>query len=142
MREIICKNGSFLINETTKELPINRYKDFQKYLVQESGIGSDINGIDNHFKNLDLFLQSNKIQEALVERYNLHINFYLIFERMDIKSLAFASLVDSINGQEVTDFSERNLLKISDQLGAMKFKRGQLENILQELKKKLIANLR
>lgn len=131
-----------MINETTKELPINRYKDFQKYLVQESGIGSDMNGIDNHFRNFDLFLQSGKIQEALIERYNLHINFYLIFERMDINSLAFASLIDSIDGVEVSDFSERNLQKISDRLGEMRFKRGQLEEILQELKKKLIASLR
>lgn len=140
MREINKLKGKFKINESIREIPINRYKDFQKYLVQDAGIGSTMDDVDRHFKNFDSFLQSGKLDEAIKERYNLHYNLYLMLNRIDIKSLAFGCLVHSIDGEEIADYSENSLNDITERIGSIGLNRGELEDILSDLKKKLIAS--
>lgn len=140
MREIKAPKGKFRIFEAIREFPIDRFKDFQKYLVQDSGIGSTMSDVDSHYRNFDMFLSAGKLSECIQERHNLHYNLYFMLNRIDVKSVCFACLICSINDKEMNDFSETNLHAVSDEIGRMGFSRGELEDILSEVKKKLIAN--
>lgn len=141
MRTIPTPQGSFRISESIKELPIHRFSEFQKYLLQDSGIGSDIESIYRHSEKLDIFLASNKVQEAINERANQHFNFFYMLNRISITHLTFAVFVDSIDDKPVTDYSESNLLLVCEQLGKVNgLQRQELESILEDVKKKLIPN--
>lgn len=128
----------FSIHESQKQLPINRYTDFQKYVLQDVGIGSEMSDVDGHFKKLDTFLSFDQIEEARVERYNLHMNLYLMINKINIGHLSFASLVHSINDKQIKDFSEENLKRICIQLGEMGLTQQMLEDIMKGIKKNLI----
>lgn len=140
MRTILTPQGSFKVLESIKELPINRFSEFQKYLLQDSGIGSTIEQVYQHSERLDVFLAANKVQEAINERANQHFNFFYMLNKISITHLTFAVFVDSIDDKPVSDYSEINLLQVCERLGRAGLQRGQLEEILEDIKKKLIPN--
>lgn len=139
-------NKSITLRVTAKELPIDRYADFQKYLVQAAGIGSTMGHVEEHFGRLHRFIAAQQSQEAAREAYNLHLNLHLMLNKIDIDSLAFCALVDSIETQEgekktvekITDYSEDGLVRLSGRLGAMGLTRLQVEEIIADVKKKSI----
>jgi hypothetical protein len=133
-------HGSASFAESIKELPIDRYSEFQKYLLQDSGMGSDIESVARHFEKIDIFLAANKVQEAINERTNQHFNFFFMLNQINITHLSFAVLVSSITDQPITDYSETALLTVSKQLGKQGFTHEQLVEILEDVKKKLIPS--
>jgi hypothetical protein len=138
MREVATDKGVFKVWETDKELPIDRFQDYQKYLVQAVGIGSNMNDVNNHFSTLDVLLSNNRLADAQRERYNLHYNLFLALEGIQIDHLAFACFVHSVNGEEITDHSEEGLKEICKKLAVIQLGRGQLLEVLTEVKKKSI----
>jgi len=141
MRTIQTSQGSFKISDSIKELPIHRFSEFQKYLLQDSGIGSTIEEVYKHSEKLDIFLAANKVQEAINERANQHFNFFYMLNQISITHLTFAVFVDAIDDQPVTDHSESNLRQVCDRLGRVNgLQRQELETILEDIKKKLIPN--
>lgn len=140
MRTITTSQGTFRISESIKELPIHRFSEFQKYLLQDSGMGSTIEDIYRHREKIDIFLAANKVQEAINESVNQHFNFFFMLNKIQITHLTFAVFVDSIDDKPVTDHTEANLLLVCDQLGRIGLQRGELETILEDIKKKLIPN--
>ena len=96
MRQI--KKGVFrktVINlyDSIKELPILRYHEFTKLVLEDLHIGSDMTSVGKHFSNFHTLLAREKSAEALQEAENLHNNFYYIIERISIKSFCFLALV-------------------------------------------------
>jgi hypothetical protein len=140
MRTITTPKGSLQILESIKELPIDRYSEFQKYLLQDAGIGSDIEAVYKHFEKIDIFLASDKIQDAINERTNQHFNFFFMLNKINITHLSFAVLVYAIDNQPITDYSETNLLLVCKRLGELGITHEQLTSVLEEVKKKLIPN--
>jgi len=135
------KNGQIKIQESIKELPTWRFREFQKYLVQNSGIGSDITDIARHYENLDLFIASNRLEDAATERTNMHFNFFFMLNGINIQHLAFGVLIEEFGGAKITDHSETNLIVISDRIGKESdLTQKELEEVLTEVKKKLIPN--
>lgn len=133
-------HGSASFAESIKELPIDRYSEFQKYLLQDSGMGSDIESIQRHHEKIDLFLAAGKTQEAINERLNQHFNFFFMLNRINITHLSFAVLVSAVADQSIVDYSETALLEVSSKLGKQGFTHEQLTSILEDVKKKLIPN--
>lgn len=138
MKTIKLSGGTIKIYEDIKEMPIQRYKDFQKYLLQDSGIGSTMADVDRHFRMLDRFLSAGKLNEAKQERDNLHMNFFMVLEKINILDISFVCLIHSINNEILYDTTEENLRRISERLGKMGMTKGQLEDITNEVKKKSI----
>lgn len=128
------------IHESIKELTADRYKDFQKYLIQSAGYGSTMEDVDRHFRNLDVFLNTGKIEEAIQERENMRMNMFLMLNKINIDHAAFACLIDSVNGIKVTDYSENNLLSIVQMLGEHGLLQTQVEEIISDVKKKSIGS--
>jgi hypothetical protein len=140
MRLLKLKSGTCELWETTKELPARRYNDFQKYLIQDIGIGSEVVDIERHHQNLFRLLGGSQIQEAQTESYNLFQNIVLAIQGINIKHISFACFVHSINGKAVTDYSESNLKNVINKLSDIGLTQGHVEDILEDLKKKLIPN--
>jgi hypothetical protein len=141
MRKVDLPKGRFVsICESSKELPINRFNEFNKYLIQDAGIGSTTGDVEGHFNNLHRLLAGNKVEEAQREAYNLHYNFHLAINKISIRSLSFLILVDNIDGKSLTDYSEEGLLKTADELGRAGLTQAQVEEILSDVKKNSIRS--
>lgn len=141
MQTVKTNQGEIEVWENPKELPIDRFSDMQKYSIQDIGIGSTLADVDRHHFTLDALLSQNRNDEARVERYNMHYNFYLILNKVDITSLTFCCFIRSINGEKIADYSETYLVKnVIPLLAKIELGRGQMEEILETVKKKLLPN--
>lgn len=128
------------IYDSIKELPIDRYTEFQKLLLQDDGIGSDMNAIASHFSKFHQFLLAEKYEEANQEAKNLHNSFFYIVNGINVKSFCFASLIHSINGKELVDLSQENIEKTLKQLSNLGLTQGHVTDITEEVKKNFIPN--
>lgn len=138
------------IRENPKELPLNRWTDFQKYLIQVAGIGSDWSAVEAHFQNYFRLIGSGFHEDAAREAFNLYNNFHLMINKFDITSIAFGCLVDSIMHYEdpkrpetavmekIIDFSEEGLKALGDRLGSYGLTREMVGDIISNVKKKSI----
>lgn len=118
-------------------MPIKLYNITQRYLLQDMGIGSDMQAIDDHFKSLDAFLAADKLDDAKKERENMRFAFYTMLEQVNYKSLAFGCHIFSLNGVEITDRSEE---AITELVGGLDISVEHADEILQEVKKNFNMN--
>ena len=140
MKTIKLGDNIIEIFDDIKELPITRYKDLQKYLVEDSGIGSNMAAVNKHFEMLDRFLKAGKLSEAQQERDNLQMNLFMMLEGISITSVSFCCLVHSINEKVITNVNEDGLKEMGDLLSAHGMTIGELSDLLDDVKKKLILN--
>jgi hypothetical protein len=118
-------------------MPISVFVNLQKYIIQDSGIGSNMDDVNNHFAILYRYMGAGMLQEASNECYNLYQNIFLMLNSISIEHLSFCCFVHSIDDEEIKDFSESNLRLVSAQLGAGGVTQGDVDDILTDLKKKL-----
>lgn len=136
MRTIEFDNNSIVIYQSAEELPIMRYARFQRYCILDSGVGSTMDDIGKHFGKLFEFLSHNMNEEAVMEAKNLYYNYFIILEDLSLNGMAFASLIYSINGKVITDYSEDNLRAVINELDEIGLKAGVVLKIKEEVKKK------
>lgn len=121
-----------------KELPVKRYKVMQQYLLQDSGIGSDIEAIDERMTRLVTFMEAAKHDEAKEELANLRYTFFSAISGLDFKTKAFACLVSKVNGKPAEDLSSDGLNKIAELFDNISVE--EMEKHWELIKKKLIQN--
>ena len=100
--------------DTIDELPIVRFHKYQKMLLVDAGIGSDISAFDQRIEKAQRFILSEKSEQARQELENLRQCVYLIQNGLSPKHLAFAALVFAIDGVQCTDLSDDALRKVCE----------------------------
>jgi len=124
--------------DSIDELPIKRFHKFNKYMLVDSGIGSDLNDINAHIAKISKYIDSDT-KSAKAELENLRQSLYMISEETNIKHLSFAPLIYSINGERVYDLSDDNIKHIMHKLGNIK--KGFLDRLIESVKKKIDQEL-
>ena len=94
--------------ESIDDLPVKNHMEFNKYMLLSSGLGTEFKDIDeNHLSNmLSLINDKEKLTQVI---NNLRGLVWNILEGTNVNNLAFCTLIYSINGKELTDFSLTNL---------------------------------
>lgn len=95
-----------------EELPAVRFHKYNKMLLIDAGIGSDLTDVDGHLEKAIIYSRSKSPELGGIELENLRQNIYLIQSEISPKNMAFAVLVKSINGIERNDFSETGLKEV------------------------------
>lgn len=140
MKVLQLKRGKVVLYDSIKEMPIDLFAAFQKYLIQDLGIGSTVEDVQKRLGTLYKYLGAKMIPEAGQESANLFQSIFLAINKVTIRHICFACWVHSIDDVEVTDYSESNLLRVRDQLGRIGVTQGMVNEILEDLKKKLTEN--
>ncbi len=104
------------IYDTIDELPIVRFHKYQKMLLIDAGIGSDIAGFDQRIEKVRRHLMAGENDKASQELENLRQCVYLIQNGTSPKHRAFACLVSKIDGDECTDMSDDALSAVLEKL--------------------------
>ena len=124
--------------DSIDELPIQRFQKYNKYLLIDSGVGSDLQDVLNHIERAKIYIKANPVMAA-TELENLRQSIYLVTEEMSPKYMAFAVLVNKIDGEEMKDLSDAGLKKVLEILSEAK--KGWLDGVLNSVKKKIDREL-
>ena len=122
MKAVRLNGHKVELYNSIEELPIVRFHKYNKCLLVDAGVGSDLTAFDSHIERVVRYIRADKREEAAKEMENLRQNVYLIIQGMSPQHLAFACLVARIDGKPVTDLSDEGLQNILEQLGGTQFK--------------------
>lgn len=112
MKTVNINKHKVEIYDSIDELPIKRFHKFNKYLLVDAGVGSDINDINEKISKIIRYIDKADKNNAKIELDNLRQSFNLIIQEVNVKHLAFMVLVKSIDGKEQTDLSEEGIKNI------------------------------
>ena len=98
------------------EMPIVRFHKYQKMLLIDAGVGSDIAAFDQRLEKTRRYLLSGKPEKAQAELANLRQGIFLIQNGISPKHRAFAVLVRKLDGKDCEDLSDDGLEKLLTQL--------------------------
>lgn len=135
MKRILIGRKVYKLYDSIDELPIVNFQKYNKYMLIDSGIGSDIDDVDRHITQVAKYIKAGDQQSAIQELQNMRQNMYMIASNISPKHLAFAALIHSINGEVVTDLSDENLGRIIDEIKTAR--RSWVIDLLLWLKKKI-----
>ena len=139
MKEIKIGKHNLKIYDSIEELPIVRHHKFNKLMLIDAHIGSDITDFDTHIERILQYLKLNKTDLARKELLNIRQNVYFIQAEVSPKYLAFAVLIHSIDGEAIDDLSDEALKKVVSILSDASV--GEMGNAIEEVKKKLDVEL-
>lgn len=125
--------------DSIEDLPILRFHKYNKMLLIDSGLGSDLTDIDVHIEKTISYMNADKKDEAVAELANLRKALYFVQMGLSPKHLAFAALVARIDGKETNDLSDDGLQKVVGLLSETTNK--QLVGELDQSKKKIDSEL-
>ena len=125
--------------DTIEELPIVRFHKYQKLLLIDAGVGSDIAAFDQRIEKTRRFLMSGKPEQAQKELENMRQCVFLIQSGVSPKHRAFAALVTKIDGQDCTDIGDDALAAITEKLNDVP--ESELTAQLEAVKKKIDGEL-
>ena len=126
------------IFDAIDEMPIQRFQKYNKYLLIDSGVGSDLQDILDHVDRAKIYAKANPAL-AITELENLRQALYLVSEEMSPRYMAFAVLVNKIDGKPANDLSDAGLKRVLDTLNEAK--KGWLDGVLNFVKKKIDREL-
>lgn len=127
------------IYDTIEDLPIVRYNKLNRYLLIDSGIGSDAADIDNHIERIMRYAKKDH-ESAIKEAQNLRQNLYMISNEINPSHMSFATLVKSIDNKEYPDkLSDSDVQEILNSLSNAKH--SLVSKLLEFVKKKIQQEL-
>lgn len=134
-------NGEITVYNSIKQLPIQRYTQLNIFFSQLIGIGDNFSSFHSHLRKIDSFSAAGDHEAARQERINLTYNMHMITEGIDIQTRCFLCMVKDINGQPVGDLeNDKDCLDAFKLLTDSGCTVGDVEDILEELKKKLMLS--
>ena len=138
---VMAKIGKHTVEfyDTIEELPIVRFHKYQKMLLIDAGVGSDIAAFDQRLLKAREFIAANKPDQARQELENLRQCVYMIQTGLAPKHRAFAVLVTKLDGKECTDIGDDSLSAITDALNDTP--EQELTAQLEAVKKKIDGEL-
>lgn len=135
----IINSKEVRLYDSIDELPITRFHKYNKCLLIDAGIGSDLSDIDAHIERLYRYI-SHDSKLANQELQNLRQSLYMVSEEISAKFLSFAVLVESIDGVKRDDLSDEGMKNTLEILKEMP--NGMIKEMVETLKKKLDSELK
>lgn len=138
MRKIKIGKLDVELYDAIDELPVIRFHKYNKMLLIDSGIGSDLQDFDNHIEKATRYMNKNP-ELAIIELDNMRQNVYFIQMGISPRHLAFAVLVKSINGKLCDDLSDDGLKSLLERFKDIP--NGELTAQIEAVKKKIDEEL-
>lgn len=135
MKEVKLNGHDVRVYDSIDDLPMVRFHRYNRMLLVDAGIGSDISDFDSHIERVVRYIRKGDNDNAAKELDNLRQNVYMIMQGQSVKDMSFACLVESIDGVRCDDLSPEGLQKVLHMLGGAT--RKELTEAFQSVKKKI-----
>lgn len=133
-------NGKTITYEDSIDnLSMDRFMIHTRYVLIDSGVGSDLDTVDQHYNKMAQFFVANQPKKALAVHSNLRQSVYFIMSNLSTELMAFMPLITHVGNVAQRDLSDDGLKKLHDKL-APKITKGALSRVLDSVKKKSIRN--
>lgn len=139
MKTVLINKKVIQVYDSIDEMPIVNFQKYNKYLLIDSGIGSDVDDIDAHITLVAKYINSGNNKKALQELQNMRQNMYMVNSQISPKYLAFAALIYSVDGVKVENLSDDNLKHVLESI--KEIKHSTVTKLLLWLKKKVSNEL-
>ena len=115
MKTVFIKDKKIKLYDSIDEMPIVNFQKYNKCVLIDSGLGSDVDSIDSHIVNIAKYINKGDKKNAMQELQNMRQNMHMVVSNVSPKNLAFAvSFATRLTG----DFRDRTCTsKISAMLG-------------------------
>ena len=134
MKDVELAGHKVVLYDSIDELPIARFHKYNRYLLVDAGVGSEISDFDNHIERVVRYIRNKDNESAGKELENLRQNVFMVLSEQNIKHLSFACLVKTIDGKANDDLSPDGLAKVLELLSDTP--RGDIQENLSSVKKK------
>lgn len=137
MKEHIVNGHTVEYFDSIDDLPIKRHHRFNEFIALKSGIGSTIQDVDEHIMGIIQMVNRGDKEVAINKLLNMGQSLKFAIENVDPQSMAFAVLVNKIDGKETSDISDHGLNKVIGLLSEIKISYSMIKSIVEFVKKKL-----
>lgn len=143
MRELVLHKGltrtKVLFYTDIDQLPAERFSKVNKFWMLHDELGSSFEDIDRiHITRIALSLHDKDKAKRVLD--NMRVLIYNIINEVNPESLAFACLIHSIDGVEITDLSDENLKKTIKYLSDRGLTIGELKKKAKRYEKESTLN--
>ena len=139
MKETQIGKHRVVYYNSIEELPMARFHKYNKMLLVDAGLGSDLTAIDAHIERVAAFIRNDKREDAVAEMENIRQAIYIIMQGLSPRHLAFAALVKEVDGKACEDISDEGLQRVVEMLGDAELKDMTAE--MEAVKKKIDEEL-
>jgi hypothetical protein len=129
------------VYDSIKEMPIDRFNEFQKMLFYQIGVGSSIDDFNKHFSRLIAYVGNGEKESAMQEMKNLYNGYFNAINGISPYSFAFACMIDNVNGTKYEGVSMEDHRDMVAVLAKKGLKYEQVNDTLEEVKKNFIQSL-
>lgn len=136
MKEVTLAGKRVEYYDSIEDMPIKNFHAFNKMMLIDAGVGSDLNDILDHVAKIERFVGVGDKQNAFKKLDNLRQSLCLISESTSIRHLSFMALIKSINGKPVYDISDDALKARLKEFETVKT--GFLHSLIEAVKKNWI----
>lgn len=98
--------------DSIEEMPMRRFHKYNKMMIIDAGIGSDVADVDKHLEKAIAYIGSNMPDAAATELENMRQNIFFVQNDVSPRFLSFAALVHSVDGVPCEDISDDGLAKV------------------------------
>ena len=112
MKEVQIGKHKVEMHDDISQLPVKRYHVFNRMLLVDAGIGSDISDFDRHLERIMAYTRKEQRENLLAEVKNLRQAVYFVLNGINPKLMAFACLVTKIDGSACDDLTDEGLRKV------------------------------
>ena len=140
MKRINLRGVVLEMYDSIDEMPITRFQEYNRFLLIDAGIGSDMDSISKHIGRLNRFIDKDEKENAKQELNNYFQNLLFVIEHTSPEMSAFCSLVVSVNGHPYNDLSEEGVQRLKNKLSRKGLTIGKVRQFLNEIKKKSRPN--
>lgn len=127
------------VYDSIDDLPMARFHKYNKFLLIDAGLGSDMQSFDAHIEKVVRFMKSGDKDNAAKELENMRQNVYIMLTEQSPQNLSFAALVAEIDDVEMNDLSDDGLERVRQMLEDAP--RKDITAALQAVKKKIDEDL-
>lgn len=125
--------------DSVDSLPASNYINHARLTMLDAGIGSDLEAVTRHWQRIA------KLSEKGGDALNKELSNYLqslqfIVSNTSPEMMSFVSLIRSIDGKVIEDYSDENAKAIIEQLSKKGLTVGIVRNFLNYVKKKWNKN--
>lgn len=145
MKEIKLNDTTLRLYDSIHNLPAHRDSLMNYYLLSDMGVGSDMQAVDSHLSSLLALvyepIQGEEALKGLQERMNdavtnLRLSYHSILSQYNPAHLAWACLIESVDGLPLTDTGEEYLKALVAELSQKGLTAKMVEDTLEDVKKK------
>jgi hypothetical protein len=130
MKKMTLGTHKVVMYDSIEELPIVRFQKYNKMLMLDAGLGSDVSALDGHLARVSEYIKANDLTNASAEIDNLRQTLFNVQNGQTPHFLSLIPLMAEIDGEPVTDISDENLQAVYERLKDVTF--GQYEQTATE----------